>query len=266
MTESIVTIIIPCFNEERILDDLIPRLRTILLQAHNDQLAGSASTLLLIDNGSSDRTWEIITQYINTYREVTGLRLRHQLSQRNAVLAGIESARAYSDCVITMGADLRNDCLQIPQFLRHFNEGTDIVYGMRKHRSIAAHLNEETALIFYKFVNKFGVKLTPRSSDFLLVSREVLEKMTNCKKKSIVLQDIISQFDFKSSKIYYVQENFSVPSFQHTLEQTVHSSFGHYIGRLVQELRQWPRQMTEQSQTIQPVGQLKDDKRLKKRA
>ncbi|MFT8708474.1 MAG: glycosyltransferase [Sporolactobacillus sp.] len=266
MTESIVTVIIPCCNQERILNELIPRLRTMLLQAHNEQLACSASTLLLIDNGSSDRTWEIITQYINAYREVTGLRLRHRLSNQSAVLAGMDSARAYSDCVITMRADLRNDCPPIPQFLRHFNEGSDIVYGVRQHRLLPAHLNEKTEQIFCKLMKTRGVQLTPHFSELMLISRDVLEKMKNCKNKSIALQDIVSQFDFKSSKIYDVQENASVSSFQHPLAQPFHLFFGHYIGRLVKDMRQWSRQMTEQSQTMPHVERMKDDKRLKKKA
>lgn len=266
MTESIVTVIVPCFNEENVLDEWIPRLRSVLLQARNDKLAGSASTLLFIDNSSSDRTWEIITHYINTYREVTGLRLRHGLSTHNALLVGMESARAYSDCVITMGVDLRNDCPLIPQFLRRFNEGADIVYGVPKHRAIAARINEETARIFSKLIKTFGVQLAPNFIDFLLISRDVLEKIKDCKEDTIFLQDVVSQFSFKSLKIYYDQGNDSAQAPHRTLERLFHSPFGHYIGRLVKETRQWPRQMTEQNLPIQRTERLGDYKRVKKRA
>ncbi|MFX3619513.1 MAG: glycosyltransferase family 2 protein [Sporolactobacillus sp.] len=203
MCESILTIVVPCFNEEDVLDETIPRLRSVLVHACKENLIGSGSTLLLVDDGSADRTWEIINQYVSNYREVTGLKLSRNFGHQNALIAGMESARPYSDCIVTIDADLQDDVHAIRDFLIKFNEGYDVVYGVRKKRATDTAFKRNTAAFFYKIMQRLGVRMVPNHADFRLLSRRVLDQFVRYKEENLFLRGMIPLLGFKSTKVYY---------------------------------------------------------------
>lgn len=198
MPESIVTIIVPCYNEEKILDTTIPRLRAILLQACKDHLIDCASTLLLVDDGSTDRSWEIITHFVNKYREVTGLKLSRNFGHPHALIAGIESARPYSDCVITINANLQAGDQVIPEFLKKYHEGCDFVRGVRNRRMI-----RRARPIFYQTMQKLGIHLESNPTDLYLLSRRALKEMNAFQDENIFLSDLYPLLGLQSADVSY---------------------------------------------------------------
>ncbi|MCQ2011576.1 MAG: glycosyltransferase family 2 protein [Sporolactobacillus sp.] len=203
MEEPILTIVVPCYNEEAVLDETTKRLRTVLLQACRDQLISFRSTILFVDDGSNDRTWEIIDSAAQENQEITGLKLSRNFGHQNALIAGMETARPYSDCVITIDADLQDDVNAIRKFLIKFRNGYDVVYGVRDKRDTDTMFKKNTALLFYKIMERLGVKMVPNHADYRLLSRRVLDEFVNYQEENIFLRGMIPLLGFKSTKVYY---------------------------------------------------------------
>lgn len=203
MNEPILTIVVPCYNEEAVLNETVTRLRAVLVRACREQLISQGSTILFVDDGSSDRTWEIINQYIQEYKEVTGLKLSRNFGHQNALIAGMETATPYSDCVVTIDADLQDDVNAIRKFLIKYREGFDIVYGVRDKRETDTFFKRNTALIFYGVMSRLGVKTVPNHADFRLLSRRVLEEFVKYQEENIFLRGMIPLLGFKSTEVYY---------------------------------------------------------------
>ncbi|MDF2909663.1 MAG: glycosyltransferase [Sporolactobacillus laevolacticus] len=203
MNEPILTIVVPCYNEEAVLNETVTRLRAVLVRACREQLISQGSTILFVDDGSSDRTWEIINQYIQEYKEVTGLKLSRNFGHQNALIAGMETATPYSDCVVTIDADLQDDVNAIRKFLIKYREGFDIVYGVRDKRETDTFFKRNTALLFYGVMSRLGVKTVPNHADFRLLSRRVLEEFVKYQEENIFLRGMIPLLGFKSTEVYY---------------------------------------------------------------
>ncbi|MFX3617667.1 MAG: glycosyltransferase family 2 protein [Sporolactobacillus sp.] len=203
MNEPILTIVVPCYNEEEVLPVSILRLRSVLNQACNDHLASGKSTILLVDDGSKDLTWKIIENQVRTNREVTGLKLSRNFGHQNALIAGMETARVYSDCVITIDADLQDDVNVIPTFLAKYKEGFDIVYGVRDQRKTDTFFKRNTALLFYRLMGRMGVRMVPNHADFRLLSQRALDEFANYQEENLFLRGIVPLLGFKSTKVYY---------------------------------------------------------------
>lgn len=203
MNEPILTIVVPCYNEEDMLPQSLPILRNVLSQACEETLISTASTLLLVDDGSKDATWSLIETASLHHANVTGLKLSRNFGHQNALIAGMENARPYSDCVITIDADLQDDVQAILTFLRKYQEGFDIVYGVRDARETDTAFKRNTALIFYRLMGAFGVEMVPNHADFRLLSRRVLDQFVNYHEENLFLRGMIPLLGFKSTKVYY---------------------------------------------------------------
>ncbi|MFT8317681.1 MAG: glycosyltransferase family 2 protein [Sporolactobacillus sp.] len=203
MNEPILTIVVPCYNEEEVLPVSVLRLRSVLNQACNDHLVSGKSTILLVDDGSKDLTWKIIENQVRTNREVTGLKLSRNFGHQNALIAGMETARVYSDCVITIDADLQDDVNVIPTFLEKYKEGFDIVYGVRDQRKTDTFFKRNTALLFYRLMGRMGVRMVPNHADFRLLSQRALDEFAHYQEENLFLRGIVPLLGFKSTKVYY---------------------------------------------------------------
>lgn len=156
-----------------------------------------------MDDGSNDRTWEIIDSAAQENQEITGLKLSRNFGHQNALIAGMETARPYSDCVITIDADLQDDVNAIRKFLIKFRNGYDVVYGVRDKRDTDTMFKKNTALLFYKIMERLGVKMVPNHADYRLLSRRVLDEFVNYQEENIFLRGMIPLLGFKSTKVYY---------------------------------------------------------------
>ncbi|MCL1630741.1 glycosyltransferase [Sporolactobacillus sp. CPB3-1] len=203
MEAPILTIIVPCYNEEAVLKETVSRLSDVLTQAFHDRLISFQSTILFVDDGSTDHTWELIDHFAQQDQKITGLKLSRNFGHQNALIAGMENARSYSDCVITIDADLQDDVTAIAKFLIKYREGFDIVYGVRDKRDTDTLFKKNTAIFFYKIMERLGVKTIPNHADFRLLSRRVLDELVNYQEENIFLRGLIPLLGFPSTKVYY---------------------------------------------------------------
>ena len=128
---KILTILVPCFNEEEVLSETVKDLRKILSNLVNINKIDEKSKILFVNDGSVDRTWDLISKYTNEYVNVTGIKFSRNYGHQNALLAGMSTAVSYSDMIITIDADLQDDVQAIPKMVDKYLEGYDVVYGVR---------------------------------------------------------------------------------------------------------------------------------------
>ncbi|MBT2657308.1 glycosyltransferase family 2 protein [Bacillus sp. ISL-18] len=203
MNKPILTIVVPCYNEEAVLNETILQLTKIMEHLIEDLLVSKNSKLLFVDDGSKDQTWNMIESECGKNRFVTGLKLAGNVGHQNALIAGLETANQYSDCVISIDADLQDDIHVIPTFVEKYWEGVDIVYGVRDSRETDTFFKRNTALFFYRFMERIGIKLVPNHADFRLMSKRALDELLKYKETNLFLRGLVPLVGFTSAKVYY---------------------------------------------------------------
>ncbi|WP_427127532.1 glycosyltransferase family 2 protein (plasmid) [Priestia megaterium] len=202
-TLPLVTIVVPCYNEQEVLKDTITQLSSVLDDLRKEELISANSKILFVDDGSKDRTWSLIAMEstINSY--VTGLKLSCNVGHQKALLAGLEKAKAKSDCVISIDADLQDDVSVIRSFLIKYHEGDEIVYGVRDSRETDTFFKRNTALCFYRLMQKLNINLIYNHADYRLMSKRAIEELSRYKEADLFLRGIVPLIGFKSSKVTY---------------------------------------------------------------
>jgi polyisoprenyl-phosphate glycosyltransferase len=203
MIEPVLSIVVPCFNEEEALPETISELLHLLLELINEKMISNKSKLLFVDDGSKDRTWELIYKEGLRNEYVRGLKLSKNVGHQNALLAGLFSAKNASDCVISIDADLQDDIQVIREFIQKFNEGNEIVYGVRKSRETDTFFKRSTAQGFYKVMKKLGVDLIYNHADFRLMSRHAISELERFNEVNLFLRGIVPLIGFQSTSVYY---------------------------------------------------------------
>ena len=196
-------IVVPCYNEEEVLPETISRLTKVLGGLIYNGIIASNSFMLFVDDGSKDRTWEIIENFQSTNRFVSGLKLARNAGHQSALLAGLNRARNSADCVVSIDADLQDDPEVIGEFVSKFREGYDIVYGVRKSRDTDTFFKRATAQAFYKFMQKLGANIVYNHADYRLMSKRALEQLDRFKEVNLFLRGIVPMIGFKSTNVYY---------------------------------------------------------------
>ena len=161
------------------------------------------SSVLYVDDGSKDRTWEFIAELNSKYPEISGLKLARNVGHQNALLAGLMQAKETSDCVISIDSDLQDDVGVIPEFIRKYKEGNDIVYGVRSDRSSDTFFKRKSATTFYKLLSKLGVNLVFNHADYRLMSKRALDGLERYKEANLFLRGIVPLIGYTSSEVYY---------------------------------------------------------------
>lgn len=203
MNKPILTIVVPCYNEEAVLNETIMQLTGVMNDLIEDSLVSKNSKLLFVDDGSKDQTWNMIEQECEKNSFVTGLKLAGNVGHQNALIAGLETANQYSDCVISIDADLQDDINVIKTFLEKYWEGIDIVYGVRDSRETDTFFKRNTALFFYRSMERIGIKLVPNHADFRLMSKRALDELLKYKETNLFLRGLVPLVGFSSAKVYY---------------------------------------------------------------
>ena len=169
---SRLAIIVPCYNEELCLHTTINRLLEVIQMLVDKGKISAESYIYLVDDGSKDSTWQIISEYHTKTSRVKGVQFIHNYGNQRALLAGLEGVRAIGcDCAVTIDADLQQDELAIETFLDEFHKGAEVVSGIRKDRKTDGFWKKHTALWFYKTMGLLGAKIPVNHSDYRLVSR-----------------------------------------------------------------------------------------------
>ena len=196
-----LTIVIPCYNEEQVLPWTLGKLATLI-----DRLKTEASTdarLLLVDDGSRDRTWEIISEAAKAHCYVSGIRLSHNEGHQGALWAGMQESVATSDAVASIDADLQDDETAMIDMARQINDGKDIVYGVRKKRETDTWFKRFTAQSFYKLMKSMDSEIVYNHADFRMMSRRAVEALMQYPERNLFLLGIVRRLGFKEGFVYY---------------------------------------------------------------
>jgi glycosyltransferase involved in cell wall biosynthesis len=157
--------------------------------------------MVFVNDGSRDRTWEVIRQLHSENRFVRGINLSRNEGHQNAIFAGMMTARSWADAIITIDADLQDDIECIPQMVRHFEAGNDIVYGVKVSRKADPVLKRMTAQAFYKLQSSMGVESVYNHADFRLMSRRSLDMLSTYKEHNLYLRGLIPQIGLQHTTV-----------------------------------------------------------------
>lgn len=202
-TMAAVYLVIPCYNEEKVLPETVKRLTAKLRSMIVSGLAGDDSRILLVDDGSRDNTWGLISGYCDRNELVSGIKLAHNRGHQNALLAGLMTAREFADCAVSLDADLQDDIDALEQFVQKYNEGCDVVYGVRNKRDTDTVFKRMTALGFYKFMALLGVDVVYNHADYRLMSRRALDALNEYQEVNLFLRGLVPLIGYRSDMVYY---------------------------------------------------------------
>lgn len=204
MENSTLAIVVPCFNEEEVLPQTNAQLRSLLDAMMHEGLAGGGSYILYVDDGSRDNTWPLIAGYSEADTHVHGLKLSGNTGHQNALMAGLETARADADVTISIDADLQDDTRAIPEMMKKYrDEGCDIVYGVRRKRTTDTVFKRTTAKMFYRFMTRMGVKSVDNHADFRLMSKRAVDALCQYEERNLFLRGLVPLLGYKSDSVYY---------------------------------------------------------------
>lgn len=194
---------IPCFNEENALPSMGVLLRQKFLSLIESGKISGESRILFVDDGSMDRTWEVITSLAKSSHLFTGVKLAMNVGQQKALLAGLMEARGKADAVISMDADGQDDIDAIDAMLEKYAEGADIVYGVRSKRETDTFFKRFTAECFYSLMKRMGARLVTNHADYRLLSKRALDALSEFGESNIFLRGLIPLLGFTSAIVYY---------------------------------------------------------------
>lgn len=198
-----VYLVIPCYNEEAVLSETVKRLDAKLSEMIETGRADKNSRMLLVDDGSKDKTWEMISRYSEENEKVSGIKLAHNRGHQNALLAGLMTAKEACDCAISLDADLQDDIEVLDQFVDYFTQGCDVVYGVRNKRETDTFFKRFTAQGFYKFMKVLGVDIVYNHADYRLMSRRALDALSEYRETNLFLRGIVPLIGYRSDYVYY---------------------------------------------------------------
>ena len=196
-------VVIPCYNEEEVLKETTKRLKEKLTNLIDKKIISKDSRVMYVNDGSKDKTWKLIKEINSKEKLFTGITLSRNRGHQNALVAGLLTAKEYADVVISMDADLQDDINAIDEMLEKYNNGCEIVYGVRSSRKKDTFFKKVTAEGFYKFMKLMGVDIVFNHADYRLTSKKVLEQFENYKEVNLFLRGIFPLIGYKTDVVYY---------------------------------------------------------------
>lgn len=202
----ILWIIVPCYNEEEVLRITAPLFLEELLHLIAVDKISPESCILFVNDGSKDRTWEIIKELANDNPHIKGVCQSRNRGHQNAVLAGLITAKDICDIAISIDCDGQDDISVMEQMVDSYHEGCDIVYGVRADRESDSWFKRVTAQGYYKFLNKMGVEVVYNHADYRLTSSRVIQSFSDFREVNLFLRGMFPLVGFKSTSVYYKRQ------------------------------------------------------------
>lgn len=196
-------IVVPCYNEEEVLPETVRRLEEKLRSLIRRELAAEGSRILLVDDGSRDRTWALITRFHNDSPLVAGLKLAHNRGHQNALLAGLMVAKDRCGVTVSLDADLQDDIDAMDRMLEQYYDGCDIVYGVRNDRATDTAFKRGTALAFYRLMAALGAETVYNHADYRLMSRRALEGLSEYREVNLFLRGLVPMIGYRTGVVEY---------------------------------------------------------------
>ncbi len=191
----------PCYNEEEVLRHSAEQLTALFERMIAEGLISKDSMIVFVNDGSRDHTWEIIRELHAENKFVRGINMSRNVGHQNAIMAGMMTAREWADAVVTLDADLQDDIECIPQMVRDFEAGNDIVYGVKVSREGDSFMKKFTAQSFYKIQSSMGVESVYNHADFRLMSRRALDMLSTYKEHNLYLRGLIPMIGLKHTTV-----------------------------------------------------------------
>lgn len=202
---STLYIVVPCYNEEEMLPITAQALLRKLDSLKEQGRVSSKSRIMFIDDGSKDKTWEIIERLSKAAPEFVGIKLSRNRGHQNALLAGLMTAKDRCDITISMDADLQDDVGAVDKFLDEYEKGAQIVYGVRSSREKDTAFKRNTARMYYRTLEHLGVEITYDHADYRLMSREALEGLSQFEEVNLFLRGLVPMVGYKNATVKYVR-------------------------------------------------------------
>lgn len=199
----ILYIVIPCYNEEKVLPISSSLFLDKLNSLIDSGLVHCDSRILLVNDGSKDSTWSIINELCNNNPAFCGLSLSRNFGHQNALLAGLTKAKENADITISIDCDGQDDINAMDDMIRAYLSGADVVYGVRSNRKTDSFFKRNSALMFYKFMKLLGSNVVYNHADYRLLSRRVLEALSEFKEVNLFLRGMVPLIGFNSTSVYY---------------------------------------------------------------
>ncbi|CAE6712397.1 glycosyltransferase family 2 protein [Candidatus Nitrotoga fabula] len=201
MTLPVLGLVIPCFNEEDVLGETSARLISLLTRMRDEGLIHDRSAIFYVDDGSRDNTWALIKELSAVHKEVCGIKLSCNRGHQNALLCGLMTAPG--DMIISVDADLQDDLEVIPKMVRHYREGCEIVYGVRKRRDTDTFFKRISAEGYYKLMAAMKIDIVFNHADYRLLSRRALDALSEYREVNLFLRGLVRQIGYQSAIVVY---------------------------------------------------------------
>ncbi len=199
-----LAIVVPCYNEEEVLKIASEALRGVLDDLVAREKVAPESFILFVNDGSRDRTWELIEEEHRLYPgQIRGVKLAGNVGHQFALTAGLLTAMERCDVTVSIDADLQDDVTVIEEMIDKFHEGNDIVYGVRRERKTDTFFKRTTAQAFYKLMALMGVKTVYNHADFRLMSRRAVEQFSQYKETNLFLRGMMPLIGYQTDNVYY---------------------------------------------------------------
>lgn len=201
--QSILYIVIPCYNEESVLRETEKRLSAKIRKMVEDGLISDKSRIVFVDDGSTDDTWKLIKTMYEKQTYVMGIRSSRNRGHQNALLEGLMTVKDECDMAVSMDADLQDDIEVLDRFVERYYDGCDVVYGVRSSRNTDTWFKRSSAETFYKIMNLMGVHIVYNHADYRLMSRRALEALEGFKEVNLFLRGIVPLIGFQTGEVRY---------------------------------------------------------------
>jgi glycosyltransferase involved in cell wall biosynthesis len=215
-------IVSPCYNEEEVLASTVSR----LTELYNNLIAkgkiSKDSLIVFVNDGSKDKTWEIIKSFYQRNPFVRGIDLANNVGHQNAIMAGMMTAKEWVDGVITIDADLQDDINAIETMIENYEQGYDIVYGVKVSRTADPVLKRFTAQVFYKIQQNMGIEMVFNHADFRFMSKKALDILEGYKERNLYLRGIIPMIGLNATTVEDVISERTAGASKYTVKKMLH--------------------------------------------
>lgn len=201
--QSVLYIVIPCYNEELVLCETVKRLSIKIEQMIVKGLISAKSRMVFVDDGSTDHTWDLIKEMYEKNKYVIGIRSSRNRGHQNTLLEGLMTVKDDCDMAISMDADLQDDIEALDKFVEQYYAGCDVVYGVRSSRDTDTWFKRVTAEGFYKFMNLMGANIVYNHADYRLMSKRALHELEAFEEVNLFLRGIIPMIGLKTDVVEY---------------------------------------------------------------
>ena len=199
----VLAIVGPCYKEEAVLHETHKRLSQLLDRLATKERISPKSYILYVNDGSTDRTWEIIKEFYKNTSYACGLNLAGNVGHQNALMAGLNAVKERCDAAISIDADLQDDVNVIPEMVERYMEGNDIVYGVRRERKTDTFFKRTTALAFYRLMKTMGAKSVYNHADYRLMSSRAIQQLCRFRERNLYLRGLVPLIGYQTACVYY---------------------------------------------------------------